>query len=140
MAVLALQAESLHVVLVAEWNRLVRANSLVGHPWRTLQVVQRDTHSDQDHSEENQAEPGKRIRTAIKNLRHFTMTSLRVARLVPSLWMSRRFRRHRANLSLFEPKILLHEKSSIAARAAGIETGHDAGGKKLHEPENTITQ
>ena len=41
VAVLALQSQALHVVLVAERNRLVRPLPLPRHPRRALQLVQR---------------------------------------------------------------------------------------------------
>ena len=70
VAILALQSQALNVVLVAEWDRLLRALALAGDPRGTLQVVERHAHSDQDHSKKNKADPSQRIGTTIKNLRH----------------------------------------------------------------------
>ena len=42
VAVLALQTQALHVMLVAERDRLIRPLALPRHPRRTLQLVQRD--------------------------------------------------------------------------------------------------
>jgi hypothetical protein len=41
MTVLALNAQTLHVVLVTERYWLIRTLSLPGYPWGALQLVQR---------------------------------------------------------------------------------------------------
>src|ERR1700759_4542681 len=67
---MTLQAEAFHVVLVAEGAWLVRPLTLLGHPRRPLQLVQRHTERDDDQARQHQAKTSQRIRTAVKNLRH----------------------------------------------------------------------
>jgi hypothetical protein len=70
VTVLALQPQSLHMVLVAERNRLVRPLPLAGHPWRTLQLVQRHSQGNNDQPRQHKAHPGQSVGAAVKYLRH----------------------------------------------------------------------
>src|SRR6202034_794749 len=46
VTVLALQPQTLHMMLVTEWHRLVRALPLPSHPRGSLQLVQRHSQGD----------------------------------------------------------------------------------------------
>src|ERR1039458_4059438 len=70
MTVLALNTQPLHVMLVAEGHRLVRALTLPRHPGRALQLIQGDPQSDHDQPRQNQAHASQGIGAAIKYLRH----------------------------------------------------------------------
>ncbi len=70
VAVLALQPQSLHVMLVAERHRLIRPLPLPRHPRRPLQFIGGQRQGNHNQSRQNQAHPGQRVRTAVKNLRH----------------------------------------------------------------------
>ena len=59
------------MMLVAERYRLFGALSLLGHPRRTLQLIQGDSQGDDNQPCQDQARPGKRVRTPVKNLRHW---------------------------------------------------------------------
>jgi hypothetical protein len=76
MTVLALQPEPLHMMFVAERDWLRCALALASHPRGALQVIQHHARRDQNHSGKNKTETGQVIRAAIKNLRHFWITSL----------------------------------------------------------------
>jgi hypothetical protein len=61
MAVLALNAKTLDVVLVAEGYWLVRTLPLTGYPWGALQLVQRYSQRNHNQSRQDQAHTRKRI-------------------------------------------------------------------------------
>jgi hypothetical protein len=50
VTVLTLQAEALHVMLVAKRDWLIGALALAGNPWRPLQLIQRYSQGDNDQS------------------------------------------------------------------------------------------
>jgi hypothetical protein len=55
MAVLALNAKTLDVVLVAEGYWLIRSLPLPGYPWGALQLVQRYSQRNHNQSRQDQA-------------------------------------------------------------------------------------
>ena len=73
VTVLTLNAESGDVVLMAEWDRLLRAHTLIGPIRRALQLVGGQSKHDQQQSHEHQADPRKRVRAAMEDLRHVFM-------------------------------------------------------------------
>jgi hypothetical protein len=70
VTVLALKPQSHDVVLVAKRNRLFRALPLLRNPWRTLQLIQRNSQGYDDQPCQDEARAGKRVGTPVKNLRH----------------------------------------------------------------------
>ena len=70
VTVLALQTQSLHVVLMAERHRLIRPLPLAGHPGRALQLVQRDPQGNHDQPRQYKAHASQSIGAAVKYLRH----------------------------------------------------------------------
>jgi hypothetical protein len=70
MTVLTLNAESLHMMLVAEGHGLVGALALPRDPGRALQAIQRDSHSDNDQPRQHQARASQSIGAAFEYLRH----------------------------------------------------------------------
>ena len=70
VTVLALQAEALNVMLVAEGNRLLSALALPRDPRRALQLVERDPQSDDDQPRQHQAHASQCIGAAVEDLRH----------------------------------------------------------------------
>jgi hypothetical protein len=70
MTVLALQAESLNVMLMAERHRLIRALTLPRNPRRALQLIQRDPQGNHDQPRQHQAHASQRVGAAVENLRH----------------------------------------------------------------------
>jgi hypothetical protein len=83
MAVLALQSQALHMMFVAERNRLFRPLALPGDPWRALQLVQRNTESDHKKPRQNQAHTSQSIGAAIEYLRHECFPALFSFVLIP---------------------------------------------------------
>jgi hypothetical protein len=70
VAVLALQPQPLHVVLVAERNGLVRTLALTRHPGRALQLVQRHPQCNHNQSRQHKARASQSIGATVKYLRH----------------------------------------------------------------------
>jgi hypothetical protein len=70
VTVLALEAEPLYVVFVAERHRLIRTLTLPRHPGRALQLIERNSQGDYDQPRQHQAHASKRVGAAVKDLRH----------------------------------------------------------------------
>src|ERR1700685_3249644 len=58
-------------MLMTERHRLFGTLSLLGHPWRTLQLIQSDSQGDDNQPCQDQARAGWRVGTPVKNLRHW---------------------------------------------------------------------
>jgi hypothetical protein len=81
VTVLALQAQALHMMLVAERDRLFRTLTLPRHPGRTLQLIERNSQGNHDQPRQHEAHTSQRIGAAVKNLRHEVFFLLGFSRL-----------------------------------------------------------
>src|SRR3569833_4198298 len=90
MTVLALEAQSCDVVLVAERDRLFGTLTLASYPWGALQMVQCYSESDHYKPCQHQARSRQSIGAAVKDLRHdcFPACCSLVSRLSALCWRS----------------------------------------------------
>jgi hypothetical protein len=70
VAVLALKAQSRHVMFVAEGNRLLRSLALASNPWGALQLIERYSKCNHNQTSQHQARSSQSIGAAVKYLRH----------------------------------------------------------------------
>jgi hypothetical protein len=70
VAVLALKAESRHVMFVAEWNWLFGSLALASNPWGALQLIERYSKCNHNQTSQHQARSSQSIGAAVKYLRH----------------------------------------------------------------------
>jgi hypothetical protein len=70
MTVLALEAQTLDVVLVAERHRLLGTLTLPRHPGGTLQLIERNSQGNHDQPRQYETHASQRIGAAVKDLRH----------------------------------------------------------------------
>jgi hypothetical protein len=73
VTITAVDAESGDVMLMAEWNRLRLADSGIGHKGRALHDVNDSAQCSNDEYSAENGGAGKRIRAAMKDLRHSLM-------------------------------------------------------------------
>lgn len=70
MAITAVETQTGNMVLMTEWDWLVRSDVLIGHIGRALELKQRGAHRGQQKNRSQNAGPGQGICTAVEKLCH----------------------------------------------------------------------